>query len=199
MGVAMHYVLLLAPFLTVPLTLSAATDVSISRHRDMLLITAPATRNPLPAAVLSIPLTVDFTQTPVADAADLLARTMGVNTVVDPALRAAGTTVTLKVERMAAGNVLNWIQQTSQISVTWVDSALYFSATPPRQAQVTRAYDVADLVLRVPDFPGPEISIPDGSSRGSMIIPAAERPDGTPTTDDLIELIEKVIAAQDRS
>ncbi len=194
----MSSILLLAAFLAVPMTLSAASDVSITRHRDLLLITAPATRNPLPAAILSIPLTVDFAQTPVADVADLIARTMGVNTVVDPTLRAAGTTVTLKVEHMAAGNVLNWIQQTSQISVTWVDSALYFSATPPRQAQVTRAYDVADLVLRVSDFPGPELSIPDGSG-GSRIIPGPDRPDTTPTTDELIELIEKVIATKDRS
>lgn len=181
--------------LLLPLTVFAASDMTITRHRDLLIISAPADRVALPAAVLSVPLSVDFQETPIDDAVALIARATGLNTVVDPTLRANGTTVTLRAERMAAGNVLRWIERTSGIHIAWVDSALYFSAEPARRPRVTRAYDVADLVLNVPDFPGPELSIP-ANATGVAVLPPVENPRAAPTHDELIELIEGVLAGR---
>lgn len=186
---------ILPQLLLLPLTVFAASDMTITRHRDLLIITAPADRIAVPAAVLSTPMSVDFQETPLDDAVALIARATGLNTVVDPTLRANGTTVTLRAEQMAAGNVLRWIEQTSGIYVDWIDSALFFSAEPARRPRVTRTYDVADLVLRMPDFPGPELAFnAQGTGLpGVSFLAPVERPDAAPTHDDLIDLIEGVV------
>lgn len=184
-----------ALLLLLPLAVYAASDLTVTRHRDLLLITAPADRQSMPAGLHSVPMTVDFADTPIDDVAELIARATGANVVVDPVLRANGTTVTLRVHTMAAGNVFAWIEQVANIHISWVDRALYFSAEPPRRPQVTRAYDVADLVLRVPDFPGPELAM-TADERGAIFVPSVERVDQTPIHDDLIALIEGVLAGR---
>lgn len=184
-----------ALLLLLPLAVYAASDTTITRHRDLLLVTAPTERQSIPTSLLSVPMTVDCADTPIDDVAELIARATGANVVVDPVLRANGTTVTLRVHTMAAGNVFAWIERVAKIHITWVDRALYFSAEPPNRARVTRAYDVADLVLRVPDFPGPDMAM-TADGRGAQLVPNIERADQTPTHDDLIALIEGVLAGR---
>jgi hypothetical protein len=107
----------------------------------------------------------------------------------------AGVSVNFRASNMEVGNILSWINQTAKVHVDWIDGARFFSDQPAKRPQVMKMYDVSDLVMKIPDFPGPEISIPQG--RGDVIFTMPEdRPDSAPTHDELIDLLESVIKAR---
>lgn len=185
------------PLLALIATASAAErEYSIGVHRNLLLVTAPASLDRMPGAILNTPMTVDFQDTPLDDVALLISRATGANVVIDPTLRVAGVSVTFKASNMACGNVLNWIRQTARVHIAWVDSAIYFSNEPIQRKEVTKMYDVSDLVLKVPHFPGPEVGYSDmGAGKTGVSFIAAPEESDAPSTEELVDLIENMLDA----
>lgn len=179
--------------LSLPLTLAVAADgdVRFDRYRNMLVVTAPAEQAGPPASILSQRMTVDFQDTDIADVAELLRSTTGLNVVVSPELLSRGTTVTLTAKDMALGNLLGWISTVSGVHHGWLNHALYFADKPLAGPTRMRVYDVSDLVMSVPNFPGPDLSIPEAGGTGARIIAPAADPEPAMTTDELVELLEK--------
>jgi len=196
---------LLAPaVLLVPLlaaSLTAATPdsgMTISRWGNMLMVTAPggdASGGRLTAG-LTQKVTVDFKDASIESVADFLRQITGANIVVAPGVTALGTTITLKASDMALGNVLTWIKTLAGIHIGFIHGAIFLSDKEIAGDTVTRMYDVSDLVLVLKDFPGPELALtaPSGmGGGGAKLLPPMETTQTAPTTDELVEMIKKVI------
>ena len=183
--------------LLVPLAVSAAADRaghSIAAYNNLLVVTAPAPATLLPAGLLRQKLTVDFQATPMSEVADLVRHATGLNVIVAPGVLAAGTSVTLAAKDMEFGHLLNWVRTIAKVDVRWMDGALFISDDVASAAQVTRVYDVSDLTMTIRDFPGPDLAIPAAGGQGAVLIPALQEERSSPTADDLVALIEDVIA-----
>jgi hypothetical protein len=145
-------------------------------------------------------VTVDFKETPIDQVADFLRQITGANIVVAPGVTALGTTITLKAADMTLGNVLTWIKTLGAIHIGFLHGAIFLSDKPIEGDTVTRMYDVSDLVLVLKDFPGPELALnaPSGTSGGgAKLMPPVEAAQPAPTTDELIEMIKKVVRPGD--
>lgn len=185
--------------LSLPLTLfaadPAADGVQIDRFNNLLVVTAPAEQSGPPASILSQRMTVDFQDTSIADVAELLRRTTALNVVVAPELLARNASVTLTAKDMELGNLLNWISTVSGVHHGWLNHALYFADKQLDGPKRMRVYDVSDLVMNIPNFPGPELDIPQtsggGAANGAFL--SAPQQDAQPnmTTDELVELLQK--------
>jgi len=183
--------------LTLPLTLMAADpgddQVHIDRFNNMLVVSAPAEQSGPPASMLSQRMTVDFQDTSIADVAELLRKTTSFNIVVSPELLARGASVTLTAKDMELGNLLNWISTVSGVHYGWLNHALYFADKPLTGPVRMKVYDVSDLVMSIPNFPGPDMDIPAAGGQGARLIAPVADPQPNMTTDELIELLQKHI------
>lgn len=185
---------LAAAFLALPLAAMAAEPLHrIARYDNLLVVSAPAPSAGLRAGLLRQRLSVAFQDTPMAEVADLLREATGLDVVVAPGVLARGAPLTLTARDMELGNLLDWIRTLGRVHVGWTDGALYIADEAPRAAQVTRVYDVSDLTMTIRDFPGPDLAIPTDRA-GAALIPALPEERSAPTADDLVELIERVIA-----
>jgi hypothetical protein len=171
----------------------AAENVTIARYNNTLVVTAPAEQAGPPAAILAQRLTVDFQDTSIADVAELLRSATALNVVVAPELLARNATVTLNAKDMELGNLLNWISTVGGVHYGWLNHALYFADKALEGPTRTRVYDVSDLVMSVPNFPGPDLTIPQGDGGGAHIIAPLAEPEPAMTTDELVDLLEKHI------
>ena len=182
--------------LLTPLALVAAEPAghSITAYNNLLLVTAPAPAQQLPAGLLRQQLTVDFEATPMSEVADFLRRASGLNVVVAPGVLAAGTTLTFRARDMEFGHLLNWVRTIAKVDVRWTDGALYITDDVSSVAQITRVYDVSDLTMTIRDFPGPELAIPANGGQGALLGPAPQEERASPTAEDLVALIEDVLA-----
>jgi hypothetical protein len=170
--------------LTASVTLMALTlaghaadesSYQIGRWGNALLVTAPAQRtmDHATSAKLGQRLTIDFRDTPLPEAIDFL--------------RVA--------TNMSAGNVLHWITTLSGTHSGFLHGALYISDQPIREASTTRLYDISDMTMPIRDFPGADLALNSGSQNGGLIItPTNEHT--APTSDDIAELIKKVVAPE---
>ena len=185
-----------ALLLLAPLALTAAEPAghTIAVYNNLLLVTAPAPAKQLPAGLLRQRLTVDFQDTPMNEVADLLRGATGLNVVVAPGVLASGQSLTLAAKDMELGHLLKWVRTIAKVDVGWVDGALYLSDVALRAPQATRVYDVSDLTMTIADFPGPDLSIPASGGQGAVLVPALPDERAAPTAEDLVALIEKVIA-----
>lgn len=166
---------------------------TIGRFGNLLVVTAPTPGERMPAAVANSTMTVQFEDTPIDDVAHLISKVTGVNAVVDPKLRAAGTTVCFSASDMRVGNIFNWLQETSGVYVEWSGQALFFGAAPIERPMTMRLHDVSDLVMKIPDFPGPDVGFEGEKVQWKLPV---DRPDSRPTHDELISLLHDVIDAR---
>jgi hypothetical protein len=187
--------LLLATLLPGPFLAAAETP----RHRivqqgNLLLVSAPASSGSLPRAALAQRLTVDFQGVGFAEVADTLRRMTGLAVVVAPRVLASNATLTLTATHMELGNLLGWIRTVGRIHVGWRDGALFLSDQPAAAAGVITVYDVSDLTMTIPDFPGPELDLA-GRGDGHGAFTAVRAPEARPAPDaaDLADLIERVL------
>jgi len=183
--------------LALPVTLMAADPgsdgVQIDRFNNMLVVSAPADQSGPPASMLSQRMTVDFQDTSIADVAELLRKTTSFNIVVSPELLARGASVTLTAKDMELGNLLNWIKTVSGVHYGWLNHALYFADKPLAGPVRMKVYDVSDLVMSIPNFPGPDMDIPAAGGTGARLISPVADPQPNMTTDELVELLQKHI------
>ena len=171
----------------------------IGRWGNTLLVTAPggAGTSRALAARLNQRITLDFRDAPFADVVDFLRTASRLNIVVAPAVTLSAPGITLKASDMSLGNVLHWLTKLSNTHMGFVDGALFISDQPVAEASVTRMYDISDMTMPLRDFPGPEMALNGGDQsggKGSIFKPAEKDGNTAPTTDEIEEIIKKVVA-----
>lgn len=176
----------------------AADGVSVSQWNGMLVVSAPAASGiDRLGGRLDQRITLDAREQPLPETADFIRAVTGLNVVVAPALLAKPPLISLTVKDMALGNLLRWIERTAGVHAGYVRGALWFSDQPVAGATVTRIYDVRDLRMIAPDFPGPELGIPQPGGTGSIVI-APITPSDKPhyDLDEVQKLIEQFVVAK---
>lgn len=171
----------------------------IARWGNALLVTAPggAGMNRTVAARLNQRITLDFRDAPLADVVDFLRSVSHLNIVVAPAVTLSAPSITLKASDMSLGNALHWLTKLSNTHMGFINGALFISDQPITEASVTRMYDISDMTMAIRDFPGPELALSGGDQSGgggALFKPAEQDSSTAPTTDEIEELIKKVVA-----
>lgn len=125
---------------------------------------APAT---LEAALLRLSrsrVDVDLREATLADAADFLARVARMNVILSPALRAKGADalprIDLRLTKVTLRQFAELLAKTTDTKLVLRDGILQF--TTPEDARgkpVLRIHVLADLTLRIRNFPGPDIHL----------------------------------------
>jgi hypothetical protein len=177
-----------------PLGAAESDPVHIDRWGSTLIITAPAgSTSGAAAAGAGERISVDWTDTSLVDAvADLRQRT-DATLIIDPAVQARASAITLHAQDMALGSVLHWLAILGKTHCSYVDEAWYFSDRSVPAASVTRLYDVSDLVMTPPDFPGPELVL--AGLRPAAAPPARADQPAADQIDQLVALINRVVIA----
>ena len=171
---------------------------SIARWGNALLVTAPGGPGMAPAvaARLNQRVTLDFRDAPIGDVVDFLREVSRVNIVVAPGVTLAAPTITLKASDMSLGNALHWVTKMTNTHMGYIHGALFISDHPVQEASVTRLYDISSMTMPIRDFPGPQLALnADGQNGGgALFAPAPEDGNTSPTTDEIEDIIKKVVA-----
>jgi hypothetical protein len=180
-------------------TLPAAEEYQIARWGNALLVTAPGGpgMSPAIAAKLNQRVTLDFRDAPVTDVIDFLRSVSKINIVVAPAVMINTPTITLKASDMSLGNALHWVTKMSNTHMGYIHGALFISDQPVKEASVTRMYDISDMTMVIRDAPGPELALNAGGQNGgggALFTPAEDNESSSPTTEEITDIIKKVIA-----
>jgi hypothetical protein len=172
----------------------------IARWGNSLLITAPGATemNRAESARLNQRITFDFRDAPLTEVVDFIREVSKINIVIAPAVILSAPHITLKSSNMTLGNALHWMTKLSNTNFGFLNGALFISDQPIVEASVTKMYDISDMTLPIRDFPGPEMSLNGGgqniSNGGAIFKPVGESKDNGPTTEEIEDIIKKVIA-----
>ena len=144
---------------------------------------------------MTTPITFDFNETQLDKAVDFLRRQTGINIFVDPEVIADGAApqITMSVNGIKFKNALKWILRMVGLEYTLRDEAIFIT-TPENIGgdSELRFYEVTDLVMSVPDFPGPRISLAAGDE--GIEIDDIGGEESTP--EDIAELIQNSVATE---
>lgn len=196
----MRLPLVLGLLCTATLVPAADEPYTIARWGNALLVTAPGGpgMSPAVAAKLQQRVTLDFQDAPVTDVIDFLRNVSKVNIVVAPAVTLSAPTITLKAKDMSLGNTLHWVTKMTNTHMGYIHGALFISDEPVKEASVTRMYDISSMTMAIRDFPGPEVALSAGGANGGLggglFKPADEDTNSSPTTEEIEEIIKKVVA-----
>jgi hypothetical protein len=150
------------------------------------------------SARLNQRITFDFRDAPLTEVVDFIREVSKINIVIAPAVILSAPHITLKSSNMTLGNALHWMTKLSNTNFGFLNGALFISDQPIVEASVTKMYDISDMTLPIRDFPGPEMSLNGGgqnSSNGVAIFkPVGDSKDNGPTTEEIEDIIKKVIA-----
>jgi hypothetical protein len=176
-----------------------ASDIQVGQWNHMLVVTAPAgDDDPGPAVrrLLDQRIAIDVHDEGVDQIADFLRSVSGLNVIVAPDVLAHPPTVSLTVKDMPLGSVLRWVETLGHVHVGWRDEACYISSGAEPGPMRTTYYDVSDLVMQVPDFPGPDLDIPQPGGHGAIVDwgPVQDKPQTS--TEDVADLVRRMIAHQ---
>jgi hypothetical protein len=140
-------------------------DVEIGSYGNLMIVTAP--KRAVPAQVnarLQQRISAKFHDQSLEDVIDFLRKATNLNFIIDPEVVASAAPISIDVESMRLGNVLNWIEKLGGVTITYSDQAFYVSHGAPKETgKSIRVYDVTDVVTPVPDFPGPELALDGGN------------------------------------
>ncbi len=177
----------------------AADDVTIDHWGNALMVTAPDNRqDPLVMRKLQAEVTLNLVDASIEDVADILRTGTGANNVIDPELRAANPTISMKVANMSAENALHWVCELAHCAWSATDGVLYLSTHPVQGAKKTVLYDISDLITPVKDFPGPELAF-NSEGKGNGALPKPVEPDpqsSSGTLEDFEDFLRKSLNAQ---
>ena len=178
--------LLLAAGMTATL---AAAEPTVGVWNGMLVVTAPATgAGRIPGDLQR--MTVDWKEQSLDDVAAFLRATTRLNVIVMPGI--SERRVTLTVRDMPLGSLLTWICRQADVHRSYLNEALTFSDQPLRGAETMRLYDVTDITRPVPDFPGPDMAISTGDTRGANFRPVNDPAStGGQDVDELADFIRR--------
>jgi hypothetical protein len=198
--VAMRLPLVLGLLCAATLVPAADEPYSIARWGNALLVTAPGGpgMSPAVAAKLQQRVTLDFQDAAVTDVIDFLRDVSKVNIVVAPAVTLGAPTITLKAKDMTLGNTLHWVTKMTNTHMGYIHGALFISDQPVQEASVTRLYDISSMTMAIRDFPGPTLALnaggADGGVGGALFRSAEEDSTSSPSSEEIAEIIKKVVA-----
>lgn len=177
---------------------AAEEAYQIARWGNALLVTAPGGpgMSPAVAARMNQRVTLDFRDASLTEVIDFLRDVTKVNIVVAPAVTLSAPSITLKASDMSLGNALHWVTKLSNTHMGFIHGALFISDQPVKEASVTRMYDISSMTMPIRDFPGPELALNAGGQGGvggALFKPADEEKNNSPTTEEIEEIIKKVI------
>jgi len=178
---------------------AADEPYQIARWGNALLVTAPGGpgMSPAIAAKLNQRVTLDFQDAPLTDVVDFLRSVSHINIVVAPAVMLSAPAITLKAKDMSLGNTLHWLTKLSNTHMGFIHGALFLSDQPVQEASVTRMYDISDMTMAIRDFPGPELALSSGGQNGgggALFGPVDDSESSSPTTEEITDIIKKVVA-----
>ena len=190
---------LLATLPCAALAASEATDdVTIDHWGNALMVTAPDNhQDPMVARKLQAEVTLNLVDASIEDVANSLRLGSGANIVIDPSLREANPTITMKVVNMSAENALHWVCELGHCTWQATDGVLYLSTHPVEGAKKTVLYDISDLIAPVRDFPGPELAFNEsGKGSGALLKPVEPEGDKGTSLEDFEDFLRKSLNAQ---
>ncbi|HOX08266.1 MAG TPA: hypothetical protein PK280_17865 [Planctomycetota bacterium] len=122
----------------------------------------------------------EFVQAPLSEAINFLQSVSEVNMVLDPAAKAGGERqITLRMNQATLSLALEWILKLAGLDYELRDNAVFISTPDNLKPDVKMIiYDVQDLTLQIPDFPGPETDLSAGAGGG---LPVFAPPPVAPT------------------
>jgi len=146
---------------------------------------------------LANPVTMEFRETPVAQALDQLANVGGVNIILDPAATVGEAAVTIPRARMPLGSMLRWVARFGKLDYCLRDGAIFLTASGGTlDTPVTKMYDVATL-LSPPTTAEPVRTLgPIEPGARPWQIVEATNPDPEPIGRGWVEFIRSTIAPQ---
>ncbi len=152
----------------------------------------------------SLPITLNFNETPFQDVIRFIQTTADINIVTDPKViqnfEIEGTKVTLNVTDLKLKTALNILLEFHNLVFTFRDDVLFITDKESELAKgeaITVLHDIRDLTGQVKDFPGPKLKLEAPGENGSTgtVFDEGEG-DGDPvlTGERLTELIRSSIA-----
>jgi hypothetical protein len=119
-------------------------------------------------------MSVDFRDAKLSDVVKFFNTVTGINIVVDPAVYQetpeSDLTVTLQVEEIPAGDILDLILKFKKLGRAFQHGVLLITTLAKAEGQVVmRIYDVRDLSVPLKDFPGPDIELKSGGETSPAV------------------------------
>lgn len=160
---------------------------------------AKAKRAQMEAVLKTKVISIDFKDASLKEVVKFLQITTGINMVIDPAVYEAydedALRVTLKIEELPAGNILDLILRFKKLEKVWRYGVLLITTRESALERVVmRLYDVRDLNVPLKDFPGVDIELKSGND-GMMMSPDFGGPmDEQPkhySTEEIVDLIRE--------
>jgi len=146
-------------------------------------------------AKLAKDVTIEFRETPVAQALDQLASVGDVNIILDPEAGAAQGTVTIARCSMPLGSLLNWVGQFGNLRYCLRDGAIFFtSRTGALDAPVTKMYDISTLLSPPTTAEPMRTAGPVEPGPGPAQVVEATQPDPEPIGNGWVDFIRSSIA-----
>jgi type II secretory pathway component GspD/PulD (secretin) len=105
--------------------------------------------------------------------------------VLDPGAKAGGERqITLRMNQATLSLALEWILKLAGLDYELRDNAVFISTPDQLKPEVKMIiYDVQDLTLQIPDFPGPEMDLQANAAGGLPVFaPAPPAPTTTPAS-----------------
>ncbi len=120
----------------------------------------------------------EFVQAPLSEAINFLQSVSEVNMVLDPAAKTGGERqITLRMNQATLSLALEWILKLAGLDYELRDNAVFISTSDNLRPEVRMLiYDVQDLTLQIPDFPGPEMDLQANAGNVPIFTPAPQAP-----------------------
>ncbi|TVR43906.1 MAG: hypothetical protein EA402_08480 [Planctomycetota bacterium] len=188
-------------------TLSAVESVRVSvvdgRAGPVLMVESPRAESASPTlrGQLRQQVTLRWQDLTVAEAVSQLQRSTGINLVLDPHLAEQAPPITLQMKEVSMASALDWLARLSGGQISLVGEAVWLGLKPYRGSvrRILR-YDIADLSLVVPNFPGPDMAL---NAHGAQLRPAglfaaAVEPSPRDRAEEIADIIRQAIGAEVR-
>ena len=136
----------------------------------------------------------EFVQAPLTEAINFLQTVSEVNMVLDPGAKAGGERqITLRMNQAALSLALEWILKLAGLDYELRDNAVFISTPDQLKPEVKMLiYDVQDLTLQIPDFPGPEMDL-QANQAGGLPVFNAPPPAPAATSQTILDMIKQRI------
>lgn len=139
-------------------------------------------------------ITLDFSDTDLADVVAFLQKVSDANIVLDNKVAATSKVVSIRVEKMKLSHVLKHIMTLTQLSYALRNEAIFISNSEGVRGDLfMKLYDVRDLTHGMSSFPGPSLEIPEPGGTGSRLLPPIEAA-AKPETTEFMDIIQKVVS-----
>jgi type II secretory pathway component GspD/PulD (secretin) len=121
-------------------------------------------RAPIVSKLANLRVTLEFNDTPLEDVIEFVRQFTQLNILIDASVTEKhgknGVKITMKVKDLPLGSAFKLMLETQGLTMVYRDRVLLVvTEDRANQTLVMQVYDVRDLMMKVNDFPGPEISL----------------------------------------